>query len=224
MHYCVLVIADDVSEVENLMAPYNNYDETYFTTFTLYDMDQDVAKQRETYEKDFTHLYETFEDYAQDTYFRVPDSVTGQYGEWYNPEGRWDGWEFADTHGQMLPTKNGQTTHICRVKDLSFEPRRDWYHQAIRDWEVIKEKQPLRPDEIEEAFWFDIPAFYPDKESYARHCSEPASFASGVIMDGEWIECAPYYKPVTPEGTKECQEILQSLNPDKLVVVVHCYE
>lgn len=222
MRHYVLVIADDVSEVEQLMAPYSNTDETYFTSFTSYEMDQTVAEQRETYELDWTHIYESFEDYADETYGAIPDPVTGLYGEWYNMEGRWDAWGIIEDPDHTLPTLDGQTSPICQVKDLSFEPRMDWYQEAIREWEVIKEEQALRPYEDEVNFLFDIPDFYPDKETYASHHAMGAHYVSGIIMNDEWIECGSCYKPVEPETTNKLHEILQTIDPEKLVILVVC--
>lgn len=92
MHYTLLVLADDMDEVERLMAPYqeNNMD--------------DVPRE-----------YLKFFDFSDETWH---DEETGNEGCWENPDAKWDCYEFGGRWDRCITTKDGRHVSSCPVAEI----------------------------------------------------------------------------------------------------------
>lgn len=123
----------------------------------------------------------------------------------YNPNSKWDWYVIGGRFSGMLKSKSGKHGEgssfnrnprvwgefdVARVGDIDFSLDMNSYNKAIRWWEVVIEKQPLKVYENEKDFQSYYTEkyykeYYRDKETYAKICASCSTYAV-VTPDGKW--------------------------------------
>lgn len=206
----------------------------------------------------FKELYPTFEQYMKEYGDYELDEEMQDYGYWKNPNAKWDWWQVGGRWRDQLLVKGenyvrGDRSLLYRsednkapdgytwasggiIKDIDFDKMlevNDSYNKAIRFWELVVEKQPLKDGE-EKPFNLWNKKYYIDKygtkENYAHHESTYNTYA--LLVDGQWISKADMgwfgidnsTKEKTDAYLEKFKEIMSAEeNQDKLFVVVDCH-
>lgn len=168
-----------------------------------------------------------------------------------NPNAKWDWWVIGGRWADMLklnPGKEGRcgersctnrdephipgTCDVAKVCDVDFAPDMNAYNRAIRFWELVVEKQPLRDGETAPHNWY-VDGYYEQqfktKEHFAESNSEFTTYAF-VSSDGEWHGDARMgwwgmddntYEKREKKNTEFRQYILS--HPDEYIAIVDCH-
>lgn len=226
MHNCVFVIANEVSEIDYLMAPFHSEDDRFHRDFYVYEYEE----ERAVFEREWRGKYPSFDAYIDDIYREERDELIGEFGSWWNKDSFHDGYEIGGRYSRLLPMKSGRFSSICCVKDLSFDLVEAWYQEAIHIYEVVKENKALRDGEDEYDFHgIVISDSYPDKETWARHYATIGYYTGGLLADDKYTSLEPYaYKQgkafdVVTRNIAKVREFLESQDPEKLVIIVDCH-
>lgn len=208
-HFTVAVLSRTPEDVEILLAPYcESTEDPEYLEFEV--ASESMDEMRRAFERK-KEPDESLEDFIERWYGYTYNEEADAYGNWCNPNARWDWWELGGRWSDMLKLKPGcqgncgerswtnadeppQEGHCdqAQLKNIDFSPDQKAYDAAIRFWEVVVEGSPLREGERPEHF----PTFYRreyylnqfrTKENYARSCSSFTTWAL-VTPDGEWYE------------------------------------
>ena len=207
-HFCVLVIAHDEEEVENLLAP---YDEEISVEPYINRTKAEIIEDAKRIKKNIEERIKEDPDYkVNDWNMKYLNSRTDEqfynaniyedceYDEdgneltTYNPKSKWDWYSFGGRWSGYLKTKSGDQVDICGLDELDLMPDKEKYERAIRFWEVVVDGDELKPGENKDDFFnlYKIEYYtnrYKDKFHYAKNCASFATFAV-VTNDGEWHE------------------------------------
>ncbi len=205
-HFSTLVICKSPSDIDDLLAKYNENMgvEPYIaeTKAELIERAKEYRRQAElkkavgAEENDWVNrfidcktdeeLYNTIiegddeEDYDEE----------GNRLSTYNPLSKWDWYEIGGRWSDSLKNKDGELNDIVQLKDLDISPDKAAYDRAIRFWEIAVEDKPLNPGE-EKPFIFYKKEYYTeryrDKYHYAKNQASFTTYAL-VTPDGEWHE------------------------------------
>lgn len=169
----------------------------------------------------------------------------------YNPKSKWDWYSIGGRFPGRLKAKNGEHGEgsafhsnprvdgefdSARVGDIDFSMDMDEYNKAIRYWEVVVEKQPLREDENEKDFnnWYRdgyYEEYYRDKETYAKICASCGTYAV-VTVDGEWFSKGDmgYWGMSSETGDESLdwdlhykERFIDTADPDWTLTIVDCH-
>jgi hypothetical protein len=162
--------------------------------------------------------------------------------DWYSVGGRFPGKLKAKSgnHGEGSsfhdnPMIDGEFDS-ARVGDIDFSLDMDTYNNAIRYWEVVVEKQPLKEGEKEDDF-FSLyregyyKEYYKDKETYAKICASCNTYAV-VTPDGEWHEKGQMgWFGMSSETGEEAldwelhykERFIDTADPDWILTIVDCH-
>lgn len=169
----------------------------------------------------------------------------------YNPNSKWDWYSIGGRFPGKLKAKDGKHGEgsafhsnprvngefdSARVGDIDFSMDMEEYNKAIRYWEVVVEKQPLRKDENPDDFhnWYRdgyYEEYYRDKETYAKICASCNTYAV-VTPDGKWYECGQMgWFGSSSETADEFldwnlnykERFLDTANPDWILTIVDCH-
>ena len=169
----------------------------------------------------------------------------------YNPNSKWDWYSIGGRFPGKLKAKDGKHGEgsafhsnprvngefdSARVGDIDFSIDMEEYNKAIRYWEVVVEKQPLREDENSDDFfnWYRdgyYEEYYKDKETYAKICASYNTYAV-VTPDGKWHECGQMgWFGSSSETADEFldwnlnykERFLDTTNPDWILTIVDCH-
>lgn len=169
----------------------------------------------------------------------------------YNPNSKWDWYSIGGRFPGKLKAKDGNHGEgsafrsnpridgefdSARVGDIDFSIDMDEYNKAIRYWEVVVEKQPLREDENKEDFfsWYRdgyYEEYYRDKETYAKICASCNTYAV-VTPDGKWHEKGQMgWFGASSETADESldwdlhykERFLDTADPDWTLTIVDCH-
>ena len=225
----------------------DDHDKAYFGT----------KDQRDYYAKKWANIspsskhaiLEQYRKYFDDCKFDEDGNQLSSYNpnskwDWYALGGRWINTlklkekvaPIAESKPSLIQfelPEDGYTDH-AQVKDIDFTPSKQDIKDAERFWEVVVEKQPLRPDEKEEDFFsFWKPEYYLDKygtkEEYVKCQTELFTYA--LLYDGEWIEPGEMGWWGMENSTKDSnewyrerfREIIASLSPEDYISVIDCH-
>lgn len=207
-HYTVAVLSRSPKDVDTLLAPFNENDESYMTFFEV-----DIQPDIDTYNSTpaAQAQYHALHTYLVDGCGYIQDADTGAYGLWRNPNSKWDWYEIGGRWKNMLilkpdtkATSQGALERLltfdpvrpgpvrcdqAKIKNVCLESDRAAYQQALRFWEVAVEGKPQKEDDLFTVFY--KPEYYLEqygaKEKYAE---EQASFQTFAFLtpDGEWYE------------------------------------
>lgn len=169
----------------------------------------------------------------------------------YNPNSKWDWYSIGGRfpgklkankgkHGEgsafrSNPKVNGEFDS-ARVGDIDFSMDMDSYNKAIRWWEVVIDKCPLKEGENEEDFdtFYNenyFKEYYRDKETYAKICASCNTYAV-IDPDGKWHEKGEMlYFGISTETADESldwdlhykERFLDTADPDWTLTIVDCH-
>ena len=169
----------------------------------------------------------------------------------YNPNSKWDWYSIGGRFPGKLKAKDGKHGEgsafhsnprvngefdSARVGDIDFSMDMEEYNKAIRYWEVVVEKQPLREDENSDDFfnWYRdgyYEEYYKDKETYAKICASCNTYAV-VTPDGKWYECGQmgWWGMSSETGDESLdwdlhykERFLDTADPDWTLTIVDCH-
>ena len=169
----------------------------------------------------------------------------------YNPKSKWDWYSIGGRFPGMLKSKNGKHGEgsafranpriygefdSAIVKDIDFSMDIDEYNKAIRYWEVVVEKQPLKDGENKDDFisWYKegyYEEYYRDKETYAKICASYNTYAV-VTPDGKWHEKGEMgWWGMSSETADESldwdlhykERFIDTADPDWVMTIVDCH-
>lgn len=169
----------------------------------------------------------------------------------YNPNSKWDWYVIGGRFPGRLKSKNGEHGEgsafrdnpradgefdSARVGDIDFSMDMDEYNRAIRFWEVVVEKQPLKEDENKDDF-FNLyrdgyyEEYYKDKETYAKVCASCGTYAV-VTPDGVWHEKGQmgWWGMSSETGDESLdwdlhykERFIDTADPDWIMTIVDCH-
>lgn len=169
----------------------------------------------------------------------------------YNPNSKWDWYSIGGRFPGKLKANNGKHGEgsafnnnpmvdgefdSARVGDIDWSMDMDEYNKAIRYWEVVVEKQPLREDENKDDFinWYKdgyYEEYYRDKETYAKIFASFGTYAV-VTPDGIWHEKGQMgYWGISSETGDESldwdlyykERFIDAADPDWTITIVDCH-
>lgn len=169
----------------------------------------------------------------------------------YNPNSKWDWYSIGGrfpgrlkakegSHGEGSAFRNNSKVDgefdSARVGDIDFSLDMNEYNKAIRYWEVVVEKQPLKENENKDDF-FNLyrdgyyEEYYKDKETYATICASCNTY-SVVTPDGKWHEKGEMgWFGASTETSDESldwdlhykERFLDAADPDWTLTIVDCH-
>lgn len=206
-HFKVAVVVKHASDVEKLLAPFqeNSIGDCPKEYLEFYSQQEEVEQEYEngkipmvklqdgTYverydlvegqelvEVPYKQLYATLKDYAEDRFNF--DEERQEYGYWENLNTKLDWWQLGGIYGDKIGKK---------IKDINFGINQEVYDENIRFWEIVVEGSPLHKDE-EQPFNLYKPEYYTQqwvsKEEYARQHSLSNRAYALLTPDGKWYE------------------------------------
>lgn len=205
-HFSVAVFTKPNGEtVEELLTPY--YEELEvepYVDITRKDALEEIAAYEDKY-PEYKNM--TDEEKIKSWFGYRLFNENGDPLSTYNPNSKWDWYSIGGRFPGKLKAKNGKhgdgsafhsnprvngKFDSARVGDIDFSLDMDEYNKAIRYWEVVVEKQPLKENENPDDFhsWYRdgyYEEYYKNKETYAKICSSFNTYAV-VTPDGEWHE------------------------------------
>lgn len=140
-------------------------------------------------------------------YFEYKPDENGDVWTTYNPNSKWDWYSIGGRFPGKLKSKNGKHGEgsafhsnpkingefdSAKIGDIDFSMDMKIYNKAIRYWEVVVEKQPLKDGENSDDFFNFyregyLEEYYRDKETYAKINASVTTYAV-VTPDGIWHE------------------------------------
>lgn len=247
MHFFVLAIADYRDDVETMLEPYDeNIEVEPYISRTKEQMIEDGKKILERIkeqqkdgkieswqerflecktDEDFYNVERSDDDYDYDE--------DGNELTTYNPNSKWDWWQFGGRWDGELKTTKGEEVSECEIGELDYYPDKEQYKKALRFWEVVVDGESLKEGEKEEDFsgWYRKEYYaetYKDKEEYARCQSSFIPYAILDEADG-WIDRDD--KKFTEQGkcgsmwkyAEFVYDKLKKADPEKQVFIVDCH-
>jgi hypothetical protein len=249
MHFSVLVIGEDVDAA---LAPFqeNNLGdcpEEYLEFYDVEDeyresyeagvMDDEHEKKRhpERYLRPVREVFPTFDAYMEEVYGER-DPKAGRYGDWWNPNARWDWYEIGGRWTGYFTLKPGRTgigergaaddiagagtADRARKGDIDLEAMaQSNYADRMKRWDELERTGGLSDHRRRRDL--DIPEgqtreqFEAYAREHARHCSTVA-----VLKDGEWFDAEGRR---ADEWDEQFSALLGSLPEDAILTVVDCH-
>ena len=249
-HYAVAVFTKpNGKSLDELLAP---YDENLEVEPYLYKTKEEALAVIAEYEDDHPE-YKTLTDEEKiKRYFGVRYfDEDGNPMTTYNPNSKWDWYSIGGRCAGLLKAKEGKhgegsAFHAnpridgkfdsARVGDIDFSMDMDKYNKAIRYWEVVVEKQPLKENENSDDFdnWYRdgyYEDYYRDKETYAKIMASFVTYAV-VSPDGEWFSKGDMgYWGCSSETADESlnwdlhykERFIDTADPDWTLTIVDCH-
>lgn len=203
-HFSVAVLSHSTRDVDTLLAPYSEFDETLYE-YEETDITDDTQKYNDSQE--LREKYSTLHSYLMEYCSYTYDEDSGTYGFMNNPAAKWDWFVIGGRWENMLTLKPGklgtinglkerllnpQETQKCnqaRLGEVRFDRDEAAYTRAIRFWEVAVEGSPQQADE--KFLVYLTPEYYTEKyESKEAYAESQASFKTYAFItpDGSWYE------------------------------------
>lgn len=190
-HFAVAVILKDINDLEKALAPYQennmgNCPKEYmeFTSVTE-ECKNDYANENEATKIKYPTLKEYIEQYCCYKF----DEEKKDFGYWENPNAKWDYWTLC-AKGNWARYQNEKIPlGYCKLKDLDKSFNEKQYNEAIREWELIVEEQPLKKGEKQPFPFYKKEYYikrYENKETYATIQATPHYWA--FVLEGKWYE------------------------------------
>lgn len=249
-HFSVAVFTEpNGATVRELLDPYSeNLEVEPYMAMTKEEALAEIALYEEKYPEYKTM---TDEEKMEDWFgYRIFDE-DGNPMSTYNPNSKWDWYSIGGrfpgklkakdgVHGQGSAFQNNPRVNgefdSARVGDIDFSMDMDAYDKAIRYWEVVVEKQPLKANEKEEDFHNFYKEeyyreYYKDKETYAKICASTTTYAV-VTPDGVWHQKGEmWWFGMSSETGDESldwdlhykERFLDKANPDWILTIVDCH-
>lgn len=165
-HFSVAVFTKPNGEtVEDLLAPYSeNLEVELYIAMTKEEALQEIAEYEYKYPEYKTM---TDEEKIKDFFGYRHFDKDGNPMTSYNPNSKWDWYSIGGRFAGLLKAKEGNhgsgsvfnpnprrkgEYDSARVGDIDFSLNMEEYNKAIRYWEVVVEKQPLKEGENKKRF------------------------------------------------------------------------
>lgn len=191
-HFLVGVFSHDTEDVDELLAPYNEHDESYCELIPASEEAQREA--REAYEnRDDPN--ESFDDFIW-SHDGLQENENGELCYLSNPNAKWD-WYDADggrwARCGMYRLKAGEEPdefNRVTVSQMDFSLDMDKYHQAEVFWDEYVIGGNPSGDKYPHQFY--CPEYYLDrygtKEKYAEYYADVQRPYAFITPDGTWHE------------------------------------
>lgn len=191
-HFLVGVFTHDTEDVDELLAPYNEQDESFCELIPASDEAQrearDAFENREN--KD-----ESFEDFIWE-YNCLRENENGELCYFLNPHAKWD-WYDADggrwANANMYRLKKDEHSdefNRVTVSQMDFSMDMDKYHEAEIFWDEYVISGDPSGDKYPHQFY--RPEYYLDrygtKEKYAEYYADVQRPYAFITPDGTWHE------------------------------------
>lgn len=175
-------------------------------------------------------LYHTTENYYKSYCCAIYDNDLKDWGDWYNPNERWERWSVGDSWSRQIQTISGDLVYTCQLKDAECFKSKQKY-TATRFWEINVEGQPLTSDENEEDFInFEtaeyLTNYFGSKEKYAYFMVTSQPYAL-ITPDGDWYDKndGPFrFENSTKESTdtfiKILNKVISEVNQEYWITIV----
>lgn len=204
-HYTVAVFTKEGQSVEDLLAPFDESIEV--EPYVSQTKEEIISESKEMKKRILERIKEP--DYEVDgwereylscetdeDFYKAGIDYEEQYDEdggllsTYNPNSKWDWYSIGGRWSGLLKRKDGLRVDSCLVKDLDRSLDSEAYNEAVRFWELIVEKQPLKDGEKMPFNWYKEEYYferYGTKDEYARQQASLQTYAV-LTPDGEWYE------------------------------------
>lgn len=243
-HYSVAVFHREDQDVDELLAPYS--ENIQVAPYIRYTREQAIQHCKDCWRQDFLEG-KSDEDLWQavaEDYDNRTDEAGNIYST-YNPHSKWDWYCTGGRWGGELKIKEEARAKYggcdeadeARVGDIDFSGNPEEYARALRFWDIVVDGKPKTKEEEEAGDFFSIynekyyRDYYGDRETYARHVSQWATFAV-VTPNGLWHEKGEMgwfgMSSDTPDDAKDWNEhyrerFIDKADPDWILTVVDCH-
>lgn len=237
-HFITAVICNDPSDVESLLAQYNEQDDAYCTFHVEFANIQEAEAAFEEWKTDnqdtdfhYKDVYQWLEDWHGYT------ECDGAYGSYWNDDAKWDwydddGGRWRGAFDEYLKPGYDEESYHHRVKDYNFGRSEKAAQKAAELWDGYVLGQ--NPEKFKNIFWKKeyYTERYGTKENYIEASSYPSRPYAFVTPDGEWHEVGSMgwwgMDSATQEGMKNYRdEWMATINDPDLqdcyVVWVDCH-
>lgn len=249
-HFAVAVFTKPNGKtVEELLAPYN--EELEVTPYIAKTKEEALEEIANYVDEHPEYKTMTDEEKIRDWFGYKKFDKDGNPLITYNPNSKWDWYSIGGRFPGRLKAKNGEhgdrsafnenprvdgEFDSARVGDIDFSMDMDEYNKAIRYWEVVVEKQPLKDGEKEDDFfnWYRdgyYEEYYRDKETYAKICASCNTYAV-VTPDGTWHEKGSmgWWGMSSETGDESLdwdlhykERFIDTADPDWTITIVDCH-
>lgn len=228
-HFLVGVFCEDVEDVQELMAPYDEENES------CYEFKEEESESLEELRK--LYLDENKEGLTFDDWLMSYGGYVlrnGRVGYMVNPNARWDWWVEAE-EGRwkgMYKLKLGEKPdefNRVTVSQMDFAPDQQAYERAIHFWEsYVEGKDPEAYTPIfKPSYYINL---YGTKEAFANYSAETQRPFAFVTPEGEWVESGRMgwfgISDDTPEGNETYNKAWQravEAYQDMYLVYLDCH-
>ena len=193
----------------------------------------------------FKDKYKTFENFMNEYCgYEKRDSKMNRYGNWYNPQAKWDWHQLGGRWTGCFPLKTKNALALvgehskfseppkagyydkAKKSDIDFETRyNDKNAQALVDWEKIQEL--INKNDTTHAYW-DYGYNGETKEQFIKNRSVFSTFA--VLKDGKWFSRGEmgWWGAVADEKDQniwldEYKKMIDELPNDVMLSVYDCH-
>lgn len=249
-HYTVAVFTDDTTDVDELLAPYNEeISVAPYISRTKQEMIDYAKRRAEIYRKDEEEgkpVYEWMRKYLDaktDEEFYACEwcedykyDRDGNELSTYNPASKWDWYTVGGRWSDAFDVY-GIDPEGTRVGDIKRTCNPEAYDHAIRSWELIvdeAEPQNKQEEDVVKFNFYNKEYFlerYHDKETYAR-CMSGFMTHSVVLPDGTWHEAGQMgwfgISHETPDDglsweLNYIRDYIEAADPDWTMTIVDCH-
>lgn len=143
----------------------------------------------ERYKKESEEIktkYPTLDEYIKDKCGYEYDESRKDYGYWEKLNVRWDNWLLCGKDSMERFECEEMPHGYCKIKDFNKEIDWEEYNKAIRIWEIVVERQPLKDGE-EKPIWCKkelLIKYFGTKEHYA--IVRAARYTFAFVYEGKW--------------------------------------
>lgn len=249
-HFAVAVFTKPNGKtLEELLAPYD--EELEVEPYMAITKEEALARIAEYEDKHPEYKNMTDEEKMRDWFGYKYFDEDGNPMTTYNPDSKWDWYSIGGRFPGRLKAKEGNhgdgsafrnnpmvdgEFDSARIGDVDFSIDMEKYNKAIRFWEVVVEKQPLKEGENQKDF-FDYyregfyEEYYKDKETYAKICASINTYAV-VTPDGEWHQKGNVGWFGASDATADAsldwdlhykERFLDTADPDWTLTIVDCH-
>ena len=228
-HFTVLVIHDENTDIEKLLAPYEeSLKVAPYQVFTRQEAIDFVRKKYSNFRKSTD---EECWKYLAEQYKADKD---GNLFDDSNPNAKWDYWDTEKEWLNILKLKSGEMVNSAKLKDIDFSLDEKDYKKALRFWDIVVEHEPLRPDEKMPFSLYNVDYYherYGSRENYAQSCATFYTYAV-ITPNGIWHEPGKMGWFATDNGSPEShykwkrdfyKNFIEGENEELIFTIVDCH-
>ena len=228
-HFSVLVIHDENTSIDELLAPYD--ESIRGAPYQVFTRQEAISYVREHYRGFEKETDEACWKCLAESY--KADSDGNLYDD-FNPNSKWDWYEVGGRFENLLRLKDGKMTNSAKLRDIDFSLDEEEYKKGLRVWDIIVEHKPLEPDEKMPFSLYNGDYYherYGSRENYAKSCAMFYTYAV-VTPNGIWHEPDRMgwfgVSNATPAQEAEWErefykKFLENEKPEMVLTVVDCH-